>query len=219
MNLNEIVSGKRVCLTGSSKSIELNPAGFIDSFDVVVRINQSWISHPKLKENIGHKMDILYVPGKCGLEMNSLLAAINKEDFDIHQIQYIKHELEDPATIELLNHLSLNHEEGLEHKIWEFQNQIKMKKRPSCGLYVAWNLLRTDLIQLYITGISFYHEVYKQGHMHTHMGYEKKIRRTNLHHDSLADEEYFCSVLYPEHKDRILLDSTLQEIYRNQWIL
>lgn len=214
MNLNNIVSGKRVCLTGSSQSIERNPAGFIDSFDIVVRINQSWISHPELRENIGHKMDIVYIPGKDGWEMAGLFGKINKDNFDINKIQYIKHELEDPATIELLDCLNIDHDNDLELKIWRFQNHIGMEKRPSCGLFAAWDLLKTDLIQLYITGISFYHEVYKQGHIWTHMGDETEVNRTNPHHDSIADEEYFCSTLYPQQSDRILLDPTLQAIYR-----
>ena len=212
MNLNEIVSGKRVCLTGSSMSIQRNPPGFIDSFDVVVRINQSWISHPELRENIGHKMDIVYIPGKDGHEMTGLMTEMIQERFDIGNLQYIKHELEEPEPMELLDGLGVPHENDLELKIWRFQNHAGLEKRPSCGLFAAWELLKTDLTQLYITGISFYHEVYKQGHIWTHMGDETEVHRVNPHHDSMADEYYFFRTLYPEHNDRILLDPTLQAI-------
>lgn len=218
MNLNEIVSGKRVCLTGSSKSIERNPPGFIDSFDVVLRVNQSWVSPTELRANTGDKIDVVYIPGKEGLEIIELFKHLTtlqlKTGFDYHRIKYIKHECENQEVINMMNNHNIANTDDLELKIWRFQNAIDMQKRPSCGLFAAWDLLRTDLTQLYITGISFYKEAYKKGHMWTHMGDDVEVHRINPHHDSIADELYFCSILYPDNSDRILLDSTLQSIYR-----
>lgn len=214
MNINEIVSGKRVCLTGSSKSIERNPVGFIDSFDIVVRINQAWCSPPEFRENVGHNMDVVYIPGKDGWEVLSLFKSLR----NVGSIQYIKHELDHQNTLDLINYYNICNTGNLELDIYKFQKSVGLEKRPSCGLFAAWELLQTNLTQLYITGISFYHEVYKQGHMWTHMGDDKKVHRTNPHHDSLADEFYFFHTLYSQQSDRILLDPTLQAIYRGHCI-
>lgn len=52
----EAIKGKRICLVGSGPNVESNPEGFIDSHDVVVRVNNYKLTGPAT----GHRTDVFY---------------------------------------------------------------------------------------------------------------------------------------------------------------
>jgi len=72
---SKFLKGKKVVIvSGSPYIIGSNQGKLIDSYDIVVRVNQGYFACDKMKSDIGCRTDILYTslssfPG-CGMDMN-----------------------------------------------------------------------------------------------------------------------------------------------------
>ena len=87
MNLNDFLKNKKVILIGPSESLLKNKnKDFIESFDIVVRVNRGIEPTEKYSEFIGSRTDILY---NCMLEHPDNGGPINVDYFSKKKLKYL----------------------------------------------------------------------------------------------------------------------------------
>ena len=87
MNLNDFLKNKKVILIGPSESLLKNKnKDFIESFDIVVRVNRGIEPTEKYSEFIGNRTDILY---NCMLENPDNGGPINVDYFSKKNLKYL----------------------------------------------------------------------------------------------------------------------------------
>ena len=137
-NLEQFLKGKRVIIVGPAESTMNNKDGiFIDSFDVIVRVNRGIEPTELYKEYIGSRTDLLY---NCLYE--------HPDNGGIIDLDYFKWNK---------NMSIVDKEEYL-----KFEKELKC--RPNCGTVAIWDLLQYDIKELYITGFTFYLDNFMQGY-------------------------------------------------------
>lgn len=160
--LREYFSGKRVAVIGSGPSCLKNKIGFIDSFDVVVRVNNF-----KLSETTGFRTDIFY---------SYFGSSIRKDPSELHEVKYMICKCPDSKFIESKWHTLNDKENGVDfryiynlRKNWwpkpvyipsteEFLETFNLLKRhiPTTGFSAILKVLQYPVKELYITGFDFF---------------------------------------------------------------
>jgi hypothetical protein len=180
-----LVKEKKVILVGPSITVQECELGkFIDSFDIVVRLNKSLPIPPKLKTHIGSRTDILY---------NSLNMSDYPGENNIHpiflkrnQIKYLRCPYP-PIT-------------PFRHDIESFQKKNKgiihfgfipldyykklrngLGTRPYTGICAIADLLNCGVKELYVMGMDFYTYGYAQYYRKISSEKLKKLRNNNIH--------------------------------------
>ena len=159
---------KRVIIVGPSSYLENMISGkFIDSFDIVVRINNIHdLNNPKLVEDLGKKTDVIYFDGavdnKRFKDYSACLPQLLKCTYPETEWFY---EDRCKANISVLrkyfNTEVINKEKYNELKLCLDKN---LKVRPNSGLIAIMDLLLFPIKELYITGIDFYRSAYSSYH-------------------------------------------------------
>lgn len=188
-----LIEGKRVVFIGPATTLENNGMGaFIDSFDVIVRMNSSYMIPAKSQIDYGSRCDILYA-GNVFLKLN-LLTPDNS--------QHIK------LICSTKNYPVFS---GKNRKFSIFR--LKNQKRLLTGIYAIEDILNMNPSELHITGIDFYQseklytDFYKIKKLH-----ENEIAKTtiNKYHDVEHDLKYFKKNI--ANKANVTLDETLKWI-------
>ena len=171
----DYLSGKRVALVGPAEYLsKLNTGTYIDSFDVVVRINRGTEVIDKYFSNIGKRTDILY---------NCLIKSPDNGG-DIKVKEYTKNKIKWIATIPSSDADGTSKSNKL-HKMvnwftvfklkWNFNFHImdhkkysevnkKVESRANTGFASIFDLLNHDVSKLYVTGFSFYLDNFMSGY-------------------------------------------------------
>jgi hypothetical protein len=156
---SEYLKDKSVCLVGPAPSIkELgNQKEFIDSHDIVVRINKSLPVPKTLFESSGTKTNILY---NC---LN-----VDPESGGYLHIPYLEEEIEwlacpypnkAPFSGDIQRFIGANSDRiNFTYFDLRYYNELetKMKTRPNSGVLTILDLLSHDIRSLHITGITFF---------------------------------------------------------------
>jgi hypothetical protein len=235
--LRRLLKGKRVCVTGPSKSVLLNPAGYIESFDIVVRLNHVWPVKKSYQGAMGSRCDVLY--HVCNAS-GDLVAIINSEQFNT--IKYMR----------LMPHVNEATLRNCWWRIWS-SRLATIRTRPAndyrslaeacevhsvpwgdfhhgrtmpylnrqneqaagvinTGFYAICDLLDCDITELYITGITFNLENDFEGY-----GFQQssiRIREGKESHHNADDLfEIFKRIL--KRDKRIRVDEVLSRIIRS----
>lgn len=175
MDLSDYLKNKRVIIIGPSKSLLRNKnKNFIESFDVIVRVNRGIEPIEKFNEYIGSKTDILY---NCMLEHSDNGGIIDINLLTKNNVKYIIYHPE--VTFEgisiqqkpkILNNNTLKNIEDnniITHMIDStFYNTIssQVNCRPNTGFIALFHLLSYNIKELYITGYTFYLDEFMNGY-------------------------------------------------------
>lgn len=154
------LKGKRVILVGPSWHLKNSRQGeFIDSYDVVVRMNLGYKIPSSLIVDMGKRVDVLYTTvGNFYIKNKYFTSEIMEElSFHLkwicvtscppHRISFGKlKEMNKKANIPIRNIYKEDYKKLIK----------KTTKKPTCGMVSIIDLLRYDIGELYITGLTFY---------------------------------------------------------------
>ena len=175
MNLNDFLKNKKVILIGPSESLLKNKnKDFIESFDIIVRVNRGIEPTEKYSEFIGNRTDILY---NCMLEHPDNGGPINVDYFSKKKLKYLVYHPEvnfqGKTTNKPPKHLNRNRIIELEKANIKtnmidsnFYNSIssQVNCRPNTGYIAIFDLLNYDIKELFITGFTFYLDKFMPGY-------------------------------------------------------
>ena len=168
--LKKLVANKRVAVVGPSPHIiGKKQRSYIDSFDIVIRINELGISED-LFEDYGSKTDIVFLTLNTGAvdiykemmrrnDLSSICLIVNLQ----HQYSlqpYLK--VEKTRSI-FEQYKDLNLSIDLEHLGSDlfFERCKLFKCYPSTGTSAIYELAESQVKELYVTGFSFYTTKFK----------------------------------------------------------
>lgn len=173
--LSKLLKNKKIIIVGPSASTLINKNGnFIDSFDIVIRVNRGVEPTKLYSEFIGKRTDILY---NCMLEKPDNGGIIDIQLLKDNNVKYIiyhphvsfegvcinKH----PITLNM-NTINNLHNNNINTQMIDpiFYNSIskQVNCRPNTGYIALFHLLSFDIKELYITGYTFYLDGFMDGY-------------------------------------------------------
>ena len=223
----EFLKGKRVVLVGPAPSIlDTSQGADIDAFDVVVRLNKALPLPEHLLKDIGTRTDVLYNcmnPGdECG----------GKIVFDVLKKNKVKYLVGAYPPLEELGSTRLRLKKDLEsfysnnrlklidikfcyfNNINYFNQLWSIMKLPNTGVMAILDLLKHDIAELYITGITFFKGGYIQDYRpYTEAGVLDRMKQYNLHHPD-RQLSYMADRLL--NSKRCVLDLALSDILKSE---
>jgi len=223
--LSNYLDGKRVVIVGPAACIvDSEQAELINSYDVVVRLNKALPIPSELKKDVGTRTDILYNcmnPGEdCGGVISIKTLRQNKVKYLIGAYPPIDKIGSTKLRIkkDILEFWAKNRnafpnfcytDKGYFLKIW------KHMRLPNTGTIAILDLLRFNIKELYITGITFF----KGGYIRTYRDYDEKgilkhMKKFELHKPS-KQLDYACKQLMAD--KRVVMDETLEKIIHKRY--
>ncbi len=173
-NYLNFLKDKKVIIVGPAESLlERGDGQFIDSFDVVVRVNRGIEPTLKNSKKLGSRTDILY---NCMLEKEDNGGIIDLNLLKYKKVKFVSYHsqvsYEGKAEPIKPHHLDNNKLLAMNsflktHMIdHNFYNSISFKVncRPNTGYIAIFDLLFHDVKQLYITGYTFYMDGFMKGY-------------------------------------------------------
>lgn len=225
---------KKVAVVGPSKSalFTKDNGNKIDSYDVVIRINQGLDLISLNKDSFGTKVDVLYNSLDYSPDSGGI---INSQKLYQHGVNYICspyaeyegfhnpiiYSIDSYLKSSLYNHFSIRFiDRGLYDSIKHGANS-----RVNSGLGTIVDILSFDISELYITGIDFYRSSYFKGYTPSRnrnntkkeIEEELEIYQYNdcLHHNPDRQYMFFKDRLVANDK-RIKLDSFMGKIIEDE---
>jgi len=173
--LSKFLKNKKVIIVGPSASTLINKNGnFIDSFDIVIRVNRGVEPTKLYSEFIGKRTDILY---NCMLEKPDNGGIIDVQLLKDNNVKYIIYHPEvsfegicinKPPRALNMNTINNLHSNNINTQMIDpiFYNSIskKVSCRPNTGFIALFHLLSFDIKELYITGYTFYLDGFMDGY-------------------------------------------------------
>ena len=171
----DYLNGKKVALVGPAEYLtKLNTGKYIDSFDIVVRINRGTEVIDKYYNSIGRRTDILY---NCLIKSPDNGGDIKVKEYKKNQIKWIattpspylnveskSNELHKMVSWFTVIKLKWNFNfHIMDQKKYSFINK-KVESRANTGFASIFDLLNHDISKLYITGFSFYLDNFMSGY-------------------------------------------------------
>lgn len=167
--------GKRVALVGPAEYLsKLKNGEYIDSFDIVVRVNRGTEVIEKYQSSIGKRTDILY---NCLIKSPDNGGDLKVKDYKKNKIQWISTipgSNKDGTTKSNRLHKMVNWFTVLKLKwnfnfhIMDYREYLKINEiiesRANTGFAAIFDLLNHGVSNLYITGFSFYLDSFINGY-------------------------------------------------------
>jgi hypothetical protein len=176
---------KRVALVGPSRSIAGSAQGkHIESYDLVVRMNFQWPIPEHLHTDAGTRMDILYHCCNGDAPVRTLL----NELFLSTQFACFER---GGDCLALKTYCSQNEIPALNVTSVYEELHGQLDTFPNTGLVAIEHLLRSDLAELFIVGISFFQEPYYDG-------YDSDGSRDICWEESSAPKRIWCHEFEPQ---------------------
>lgn len=218
--LSSYLKGKRVVLVGPAPSvIDSAQAALIDSYDVVVRLNKALPIPKDLQKDIGTRCDILY---NCMNPSDDCGGVININTLNKYGVKFLVGAyppVDSVGTTKLrikTDSLSFYNKNRNNWRSFcytdktHFLSLWKLMRLPNTGTMAILDLLRFDIKELYITGITFF----KGGYIRSYRDYDEKgimnhLKKFNLHNPN-KQLDYACGRLLKE--PRVTMDNTLTSI-------
>ena len=177
---------KKICLIGPALNLlNTNLGKTIDSFDIVCRINSSYIIKPELIKDYGSKCDVLLStcnPTLCDAIKNNIQYLSNCKLIINPTKTY--HTGETKTTEELVNKVTNQKIKFFQvPEIW-YKTQIYKYKTLNTGLLSIIFLLEQNPKELFIAGFSFYNQIkiednYIFDHYNTYKNNPKNLPNTS----------------------------------------
>lgn len=216
-NYDDIISffdGKSIAIIGGADSVFAEKKGaYIDSFDIVVRINKGIESDTKNSEYLGERTDILFqglddLPHCCGKvePIEWLKKGVKSVIFPYNGIAQLNSI--DRYVVRAKGKLPLY--QVSEKKLKEIKNIIK--SNPTTGFSAIYLLSRVNYQKIYITGFTFYKTPYRKGYNESKS--YKQLLTSMKDHD--PDMEYNVVKQIYENKKNIEVDKVLEAIFETE---
>jgi hypothetical protein len=219
----EILKGKRIVIVGAASSaLNTGKGGYIDDFDLVVRINKATalVDSGKFKADIGTRTDILFHSF-----FENDFSGGGPLDFTLFHRLGIKYVINPIPTYfgwrqtynfykkYQTNHVTYTLPSSLYEKV-----ESKFKKfRPTTGFCALLTLLNSNCSELYITGFTFFKTPYAEGYRDALKDVEvnKKYILDSKQHDPEIEFKEFKNFLRLPRNGKVILDPALQSIIEN----
>ena len=227
IDYRSFLKGKTVAIVGPSKSLMYTEANgkYIDSFDVVVRINKGL--GVVNRDYSGSKTDVMYNsldlhPASGGrvitLELENAGVKFVRSPYPISEAVHNPLIYSDPSFKEVISKFSIGH---IDPTLY-LAIKKETNSRVNSGLGAIIDLLSFDLSKLYVTGIDFYRSSYLHDY-NSHKKWEtKKDTEVDLefldyddsnHHNPDRQYKFFKKIYKKD--DRIELDSFMSKVINN----
>lgn len=212
---------KNVILVGPSETISLEQLGnFIDSFDVVVRLNRA-VSHLEGNENIfGSRTDILYACLSTGYS-SALHPRTNKLEVDpllwkqkkVGIVSSVYPSFEQFYASSIQHNVNFVINSGLvTFRHMPDENYKKVKTKINChlnsGMVALCDLLDTELKSLYICGLDFHRTKYFNQYDTFSWDQLVDLHKNHSQHDPDKQFKYFKYEIFNKDK-RVKVDKSL----------
>lgn len=223
-NYNNILKNKKVVIVGPSPSLEdKNLGNWIDSFDIVIRLNTAFPIKEEKYNDLGKKTDIQY-HSLCTDEFNGGLVRFKelKENNVFLSCPYPK--LIQPFTLDFVKFFEENkkwevpyHEIGLMY----YQEIVKMiGTRPNTGTLAILDILAHDIKELHIIGFTWFRDGWQKSYKDPKKilgnnyseDVEKKLTKANLEgrHKQKPQEDLVREIYLND--NRVFIDDVMKQI-------
>jgi len=222
--LSNLIENKKVALVGPAPNlVNQNNGELIDSYDVVIRVNQKFDLSPDQEKDYGSKTDILI----GSFNENNIKECYNNINhiFKYKQIIGVMPSYKYPPTINFFKYLKKNKkdcfilDDGYIYKVFREVGTVV-----NSGLMSIILLLNYNIKELYITGFTFYNmgnfgkiyydDYFKSVVENGNYGIDKQEdyeKRNDFKiHDIKSQINYFKKI-YKKNKDIIKLDNFLKK--------
>lgn len=216
------IKQRSVCVVGPSPSLEGSKQGsFIDSFDIVVRVNRGF-PVTSASEDVGSKTDILY---HC----------LNTDEYSGGKVHYNELYKDNvvlscpypknvsPFHLDILKFEKENEEKIRYHYIdtdFYLKCADLIGTRPNSGICAILDLLCFDIKSLYITGFTFFKDGWRKSYKDTKEVFGKEKGETilsewldsnfNGNHFQKPQEDLVREIYIKD--DRVDIDDTMKQI-------
>lgn len=154
----DYLSGKRVAIVGPSKSVMLQEDGeLIDSYDVVVRLNNMLDISDEHKKYFGSRTDVVYAtlddpPKQIALQCAKAKVKFLSSSYPADEWFFKQRMLKNITFLKNVKYFSTVTMPSQPY--WKIKKE--MNSRPNTGFCAIIDLLSSDLQELFIVGIDFY---------------------------------------------------------------
>jgi hypothetical protein len=206
--LNDLLRNRRVALVGPSEHLDgSESASRIESYDVVVRLNNQWPVPRNLRSDVGERMDVLF---HCCNNDTSIDRIFCDE---IQNTQLICYEL----GVSAFRLVELAGDRGVPLQCVSSTYRdlaCQLGTHPNTGTAAVALLLKSQLKELFITGMTFFQDPYSRGYrgvgnQRRHWRFGRPPRSIGTH-DLTAQLEFAMKLLRKE--SRVTLDARLGQI-------
>jgi hypothetical protein len=150
---------KKVCIVGPAPHlIDSNKSEFIESYDIIVRLNRSFPVSKKREKDIGKRTDIFY---NCLNPEPDSGGSLNL-DLIKNNVKYLSMPYPDifPFNIDIARFNYFNNNYNIPFHIMDLETykivSSEMGTRPNTGVLAIIDILSYPVKELYVTGISFF---------------------------------------------------------------
>jgi hypothetical protein len=234
------LKNKRVALVGPGwHTKNTNQGDLIDSYDIVVRMNDGISLSERFSEDLGKRTDILYCSlgdryfrsrlyftgekykkiGKKSLARKSLMTAKNIDKFDkFLKWITVSHATKHPSNVRKLLNLTKNSKVSVnlvKKDIFKIPHNV-IGKAMNTGPVTIYDLCSYEIKELYITGISFFDRKTTEvkNNKVFRSGYPRTVRTKKFGIGTIQKEIKFFTQLAKTDK-RIICDEVLDKIVKN----
>lgn len=205
------LKGKRVVLVGPASTLRGKATGeFIDSHDVVVRVNHAWPLPEQYAADIGTRTDVIYH------NLSLTHSKLRKKDIPRMVEDGVlwlvsTHPLNNPSRGKRLRprHFLRLNKGRIRFRTLSMKFRHKIRKKvggPNAGLLAMVDLLRHDIQSLYVTGFSFYTTGYLE-----YPGYRKISPKMSFRwHNQRRHKSFIARLL--RKKKRLEVDPVMQNL-------
>lgn len=212
--------GKRVAIIGGADSAYKEKlGGYIDSYDVVVRINNGVRVIDKYKEYIGKRTDFLFHTFYENIEGGGSPIELDLwNNMEVRQVVF-SHSLNSSYGHNLRNFVTFNKGQFSVIHLGDTMCQANIRcvfpYYPTTGLIAIHSILMCEPLEVYVTGITFFrtahHQSYRSGSLDH---WTKLMNSSDSKHNPEVEYQAFKK-LYYANPTVFTLDSTLKEIIDN----
>jgi len=213
-NYGNFLRGRSVALIGPAPTIAgSNQSEYINSFDVVIRLNKAIPIPKSIADDTGARCDVLYNCLNKDPESGGILNLDQLEKAGIKWVCCPYAPTEDGFKRDIEYFVKINNGRFPFHHIdtkLYLNMQSEVKCRPNTGIGTIVDILNYRISQLYITGFTFF----KGGYHKDYRGYsEKHVMDFMASHGNhkQAPQENLIRSLYKKDK-RIIVDKALKKI-------
>ena len=184
-NFENIIKQKRIIIVGPSSALSGSGLGkYIESFDIVVRLNKSLPIPLNQYNDIGMRTDILYnslnttdYPGENNIEPSFFLK---------NGVKYLRCSYPpiDPFKKDIIYFMKMNKNKipfGTIDINYYIQIEHCLKSRPLTGTCAILDLLMYDIKELVVIGIDFYMNPYNSYYRKINIKQLKKLKNNGVH--------------------------------------
>lgn len=158
---NDYLKGKSVIVVGPSPYMEGKGYGeFIDSFDVVVRMNKAWKPTPEQYKDFGKKTDIRW---HCMMEHPNNGGPFDIQEMKNYGVKWLASAF--PRNLDYFHNDNIKFEEQNQNQlefhvpsdlVYYLNIHRALETRPNVAPTAIFDLINYDLDRLHLSGVSFF---------------------------------------------------------------